>query len=266
MRVLRELLTKEGTDSDIKTTYQYVFDLKERLQETLNLAQEMLAKSADRYKKYYDRGAKPRSLKEGDKVLVLLPTDNNKLLLHWKGPYPVVQRLNDCDYKVRIKDKVKTFHINLLKRYVTRQPTDAEAAGCVFDSPILDENGFGCEVEVSHDEENCVDDGMTFIPMPRVVRKQGPRDIKVSDHLSPSQKTQLLDLVNRYESIFTDVPKQTNVIECKLQLTSDNPIRSKPYPVHYAMREVMNKEIQDMLSLGIIERSTSSYASPVVMV
>ena len=56
IKVLRELLTREGTESDIKTTYQYVFDLKERLQETMNLAQDMLARSADRYKKYYDRG------------------------------------------------------------------------------------------------------------------------------------------------------------------------------------------------------------------
>ena len=73
-------------------------------------------------------------------------------------------------------------------------------------------------------------------------------------------------ILSKFSEVFTDVPKQTQVIECDLHLTTDDPIRSKPYPVPQAVRDTMKKEINDLLSLGIIQRSTSSYASPVVMV
>ena len=60
------------------------------------------------YKAYYDRTAKPRKLKEDDEVLVLLPTSNNKLIMEWKGPYPVIgSKTNGVDYLVKIKGKGK---------------------------------------------------------------------------------------------------------------------------------------------------------------
>ena len=274
MQVLKELLTKEGTETEVKTTYQYIIDLKERLQDTCTLAHDMLTQASDKYKQYYDRGAKPRSLEVGDKVLILLPTDHNKLLLQWKGPYTVLQRFNDVDYKVQVKDKAKTYHINLLKRYIPRKPAE-EAALCVFDSPLVSidkdkaevsEISLGMEIVDSGEYDMEIDDGMYIEPMPSVNRKQGPEHINISESLTAQQKSDLKKLTHQYETIFTDVPKKTNVIECDLQLTTAQPIRSKPYPVPHALRETINNEVQDMLSLGVIERSESPYASPVVMV
>ena len=45
-----------------------------------------------------------------------------------------------------------------------------------------------------------------------------------------------------------------------------DPVHSKPYPIPHAMQEVVEKELETMLSLGIIEPSTSAYASPIVIV
>ena len=55
------------------------------------LAKVSLEKSSTRYKKCYDRKTRNRTFKVGEKALVLLPTDNNKLLLQWKGPFPVTK-------------------------------------------------------------------------------------------------------------------------------------------------------------------------------
>ena len=55
-----------------------------------------------------------RNLKVGSKVLVLLPTKTNKLLMSWKGPYEVVEKLSVLDYRIKMGKKVKTFHINML--------------------------------------------------------------------------------------------------------------------------------------------------------
>ena len=51
---------------------------------------------------------------------MLLPTDYNKLLLEWKGPFKVVDRPSRNSYKLGINGKTKTFHANLLKQYVER--------------------------------------------------------------------------------------------------------------------------------------------------
>ena len=74
MSILRELLTNEKVEPEVKTTY--VLDLKDRLQGTCELAQIELQKSQIRQKKYYDRKTNVRTFEKGDEVLVLLPTDS----------------------------------------------------------------------------------------------------------------------------------------------------------------------------------------------
>ena len=52
--------------------------------------------------------------------MVLLPTETNKLLVRWQGPYNIVGVLGD-DYRVEVKGKVKTYHANLLMKYIERR-------------------------------------------------------------------------------------------------------------------------------------------------
>ena len=56
------------------------------------------------------------------------------------------------------------------------------------------------------------------------------------------------------------------MIKHKIELTENNPVRSRPYPSPYAMRENLRKGIEDMLGLGIIRESNSPFASPIVIV
>ena len=56
------------------------------------------------------------------------------------------------------------------------------------------------------------------------------------------------------------------MIEHKIELTGNNPVKSRPCPLPYAMRENLKKEIENMLSLGIIRESNSPFASPIVIV
>ena len=56
----------------------------------------------------------------GEKILLLLPTEHNNIELQWKGPYSVVKKVGNLDYQIQMDNKVKTFHINMLKRYVER--------------------------------------------------------------------------------------------------------------------------------------------------
>ena len=84
MSILRDLWTKEGIDNEVITTYQFVFDLRNRIEETCTLARENLLTAQQRYKKHFDKTARLRTMDVGERVLVMLPTDHNKLLLRWK--------------------------------------------------------------------------------------------------------------------------------------------------------------------------------------
>ena len=77
--ILKELWTKEEVEPEVKTTYEYVVDLRNRLKETCELAQVELRKAQNRQRKYYNRKAVKREFKVGSKVLILRPTNNNKL-------------------------------------------------------------------------------------------------------------------------------------------------------------------------------------------
>ena len=98
---------------EVKTSCEYVTALCERLEDLLKLAQEEL-------QKYYDRKAKPRCLEV--QVLILLPTDSNKLLMQSRGPYTVESCVGAKDYRVKMGSKTKMYHVNMLKKYIAREP------------------------------------------------------------------------------------------------------------------------------------------------
>ena len=67
MQVLRELWRKDIEDPRVRTTYQYVLDLRERLESTVSSAQQNLQNMSKKYKKYYNRKRR-RHLKVGSKA------------------------------------------------------------------------------------------------------------------------------------------------------------------------------------------------------
>ena len=109
---------------DTKTTYQYVLDLLQRLEDTCALAHQELQNAQKKQKWLHDRNTKPPKIESGDKVLVFLPTDNNRLLLQWKGPYDVLERVARNDYKVRMADKDRVLHAKMIKLYYPRPQPD----------------------------------------------------------------------------------------------------------------------------------------------
>ena len=270
MDILRQLWTKEDISPEIKTTYQYVVDLKQRLSDTCELAHDMLSRSQSKYKTYYDRKARPRTLQEGEQVLILLPTDRNKLLMQWRGPYTVVKKINEFDYRIKVNNKVKSFHINNLKKYIPRLEPEAGTCMSIFDQPFSLENA--CAVgtyEPNSEDADLTEDteySESIVPMPRADRKENIGDVKLSDELTADERTMLLKTLQQYDETLTDVPGRTDVITCDIKLTTDQPIRSRAYPVPYSVRRIIKDEVTSMLSLGVIERSESPYASPIVLV
>ena len=93
-----------------------------------------------------NRRARSRKFDVGDKVLLLLPTDSNKLLLQWIGPYEVVEVVNKIDYKKDVNGVVSTYHANMLKQYVERRN---ELPHCLLSAEAIE------SVDDDDNEESC---------------------------------------------------------------------------------------------------------------
>ena len=127
VQILKELWTGETDGTEIKSSYQYVSELRERLDNTMKIAQEEFLKSRKKNRTLCHRRGRRREFQEGDKVLLLLPTHTNKLLMQLKAPYEIMSRCGKSNnYRVEVNKKVKTFHANMLKKYIER--ADQEGA------------------------------------------------------------------------------------------------------------------------------------------
>ena len=80
MQVLKKLWTGDET-SKVRNTYQYVLDLRNRLEETCRLARENLYKAQGEQKHHYDKRTNNHEFDVVHEVLVLLPTEHSKLTL-----------------------------------------------------------------------------------------------------------------------------------------------------------------------------------------
>eukprot|EP00064_Thunnus_orientalis_P016885 superscaffoldBa00003444_g16958 len=75
----------------------------------------------DRLAKYRDEAeARHREFQPGQKVLLLLPSSNSKLLAKWQGPYTILRKMGPVTYEIHhpVKKKAKQiYHVNLLKEW-----------------------------------------------------------------------------------------------------------------------------------------------------
>ena len=248
MAILRDLWTHERTEGEQRPASAYVFELRNRIQQTCELAQENLETEALRQKKHFDKKAKMRTFKTGDRVLLLLPEKKNKLEMSWQGPYVIEEPVSICDYRVVVRGKTKLFHANLLKLFVERVPA-VKAIG------IIDES----------DQWEAVTTTTEDIPLIPLVAEETVDDIHL-DPLTPEIHAGVRAIVKRHEAIVTDLPQRTTLAKCGIRLAHNNPIRTRQFPLPYAKREVIGKEVKAMLKMGVIEPSSSPYSSPIVLV
>ena len=109
------------------TSSDHVFTKKQKLQETHQLIREYMDVKQDCQKTYYDRSKYGQSYKFGEEVLVFNPTVKNgetrKFTSFYRGPYIIVENINDLNFKVEDKKMRKTIkvHYDRLKKYKTRE-------------------------------------------------------------------------------------------------------------------------------------------------
>ena len=253
--------------------------------------------AASQRNKNYDKKTQDRKFSVGEEVLVLLPSASNKLLSSWLGPFPITKVFHP-DYRVLVKGKEKVFHANMLKRYVRREEAADVAVGgskCVQSVgdfvpwreilPLLDEVDMSvpkvpstssgdfhavesvCSAGVVQDHGEDVSIPTLSVPMSTSIPDEDVSCVQFDDALSEVQLDELKAVFQTHADILTTRPGVfSGNFMLEIPLTSDVPIRRKMYNLPFSSKEVVEKEIQVMLDLEIIEPSKSPYSSPVVLV
>ena len=265
MSVLRDIWADEDINEQTKTTYQYVLELRERLESTCKLAHDELRKAQGNQHKWFNKKAKAKHLKEGDQVLLLLPTKLNKLEMQWQGPFDIIKKVRENDYVINLDGQHKMFHANMLRKYLVRKTIDngmVILCGCRH---LAIATGGMAENDSLEETDTCEErsDDIKYCPLRAT---QTWKDVKISTDLNEDQQREVRQLLEEYSDVLTDIPGKTNLAECNIELTDDIPFRVKAYPVPYALKKEMDKEVSEMMKADIIESSVSEYASSPVVV
>ena len=97
-----------------------------------------------------------------------------------------------------------------------------------------------------------------------------PSDVDLAEIKVPSQyREQIVKLVSDNDDLIAKMDSQlshTGTVTMKIDVNSHPPIRHRPYRVPLNKRQVVDAAIEEMLEAGIIERSKSSWAFPLVVV
>ena len=164
----------------MKTLYQYVVDLRDRVEETCKMAKVELAKVQVRNQKYYNKTYHINMLKRYyHRESPTDPTFNGSKASSNSDDNDVMNMNQDVDHQ-------------------------AASVACVIEEEVSDEAMSGKDVEA--------------LPLYNI-RQETVDDVIVNSQLSAEQKNQVKDLPVEYKEIFSDVPKVTHLIEHKVELT-----------------------------------------------
>ena len=95
-----------------------------------------------------------------------------------------------------------------------------------------------------------------------------PLDL-TSSTLDFDQLTQLKALIAEYRDIFALKPEElgrTGLVQHRIDTGDHPPVRQRPYHVSDTQHGIIEEHMDDMLNKGIIQPSTSPWASPIIHV
>ncbi|KAK7893383.1 hypothetical protein WMY93_022535 [Mugilogobius chulae] len=230
-----------------RSVVRFVLEMRDRLSKYREEAEVNLRQAQQTQKAWYDQQARHRELQPGQKVLLLLPSSNSKLLAKWQGPYTVLRKMGPVTYEIHQPDKKKTkqtYHVNLLKEW-KEAPVPVPVVSLVM-----------TDVDSEAEEES---------PL-TALNKTSDTAQPALDHLSAVQSSQLSEVFQRVSKLFAANPGKTILVEHVIRLKDKGPVRQRSYRVPQHLVAELLKEVEEMQRLGVIEPSQSEWCSPVVIV
>ncbi|GFU29221.1 retrovirus-related Pol polyprotein from transposon 17.6 [Trichonephila clavipes] len=241
---------EEGNTS--QSVVEYILQLNNRLKRCQDIAITRMKECQLKRKTWYDRDAVERKFVEGDLVMVLATSKQNKLEVNWIGLGKVLSRISDTNYVIDLpgrRDRSTIYHVNLLKPY-HRRP---ELVSLVVKEVSDDIEG---DAEIPYPDKQC-----TKFDYHEILRES-----QLQLKLSPSQIDELKQVITKNKDVFSPDPGTTHLMRMNIELISDKPIKTKPYRMSPRQINILREDIKRLLELGVIEIGQSDYTSPLILV
>ena len=264
----------------------------------LDLAREHSKTAQTRYANYYNRRARDKSFSIGKDVLLLAPdSTKSKTFRKWQGPATVVEVLSPYSYIIDLNGVHHWVHADRLRRYwreveavstnlshlleIAEPDATREQQFTDFNhnpQKHLSQNsdGQGHENDSVLSVSTCAlvmdsdDDFGELVTVETKASVQLPSQLIPSEklaHLSAEQRSQLLEVLDRYAPVFSEKPGFTDAAVHRIELTPEfRPKRLPEYRIPHRLKPEVDRQISEMLQLGIIKPSSSPMSSPVVCV
>jgi hypothetical protein len=248
-----------------KPVANYLCELRDKLSKANDYAAEHMQSAQQKWVSRYNLRSKDKKFEVGEQVLVLTPdSTSSRIWSRWRAPATVVEVKSPYSYIVEIDGARMHVHANKLRKYDVR--VDEIICNClslctvdVNSSSVI----FDCDEEFGHVEEftSTHDTNSTVLLPSQFI------DPSRLSHLSESQRNRLLAVLDRYPECFLDKPGLCDFMEQEIHVTLDfKPRRLKEYRVPEKFKPEIDRQIQELLRLGLIHESTSPQASPIVCV
>ena len=241
LKLLKEKWLSEKSDINL---LDYVSNFKHRLNRVTDIAKENLKQGQAKMKQWYDKHAKERVFKPGDKVLVLFPIPGHPLQARYHGPCEVESKVGEVDYIIKTPGRRKSrqlCHINMLKEYVERSDSGIPKPVCTVKHANVDKHD---DVDKIANVDKSKDDNsdVTFDQDKELEHKEYNVKLNNSDvltnldsklgHLSQDQQSQIANLIHKFDNIFPDTPSRTNAAFHDVDVGETKPIKQHPYRVN----------------------------------
>jgi hypothetical protein len=162
-----------------------------------------------------------------------------------------VGKLNKVDYIIKINDRRKTYHVNMLKLFRERKSVTVNLATTTSTNGTTDSDS---------------DELLDQISVP-VNTDSGEDSVLVfSESLSDSEQKKFSVILGEY-NVFSEHPGRTKLLQYEIKIDPMvKPKSQRPYKIPFHLKSDVKNELDKWLELGIIRRSESLWASPVVVV
>ncbi|KAJ1117510.1 hypothetical protein NDU88_005709 [Pleurodeles waltl] len=210
-----------------------------------SFAQENLEASQEDMKRWYDQNATLVEFQPGQKVWVMAPVDPRTLQDKWTGPFEVVERKSEVTYLVDLRSPRNPLRVNCLKPHFERT-----------ELTMLLATDDGVEKE-SEPLPDLMSSGEKYGSVEGVI---------LSHSLTEEQRGYCRHMLGHISSLFSLIPGVTHLCTHDVDTGDSTLIKQKVYRVTDSVRACIKDKVSKMLALGVIEHSSSPWASPVVLV
>lgn len=195
-----------------------------------------------------------------------MPIVGSPFQAKYAGPYTITEKLSDLNYMVATPGRRKTkrlYHVNLLKPYYKRE-VDADLGCSLKDDvrPVL-----VVASEALGQEGDGVPEPDESLLRGRLKNSESLSNLdNLLSHLPESKREELSQLLHKFPCLFGDIPSQTDWIEHDIDVGDARPIKQQFYRMAPGKRDCLEAEVSYMLQNNIAAPSSSSWASPCILV